>query len=752
MDKYGSFKRDFDAADFDGQMALELVKYVGMLNRCMDRAIKDGTPYDSVVTFLRELGEGLNADRTYIFQVNANDRFDNTFEWCAEVVEKEINELQDLPFDFYSIHWVSAFAEKEGYYITDMEAYRELDPEMYAILKPQKIDQLAICPFFFEGRMVGAIGVDNPGADSFELCLPILQLSSSYMASLLRHSLFVEKGAQIDPLTGLMSLANFRDQLMEQKNKHQEQLDVVYIDVTNFKVFNREHGFGAGDELLRTLSRVIQTIAGTHYAARAVADHFYVLVPDDKAEAIIKAVHDEMINDERFAVSIRAGIYALDSDDELFTPAVDRARMAANNTVGDYQNYYLRYNSKMEVDLMRTNYLLSHIDEAVKKGWIKVFYQPIVDTFSQKISTFEALARWIDPAYGFMNPAEFIDVLEQGHLIHKLDLFILEQVCRDLRDAAAAGRPHPAVSVNLSRYDLEMPGLHDKINGLLAKYGVDRDEIRIEITESALLNNGADLIKEHIRRFHEDGYQVWLDDFGSGFSSLNSLQNFDFDLLKIDMDFLRHANEKTPIILMDVIDMAKRLNIETLAEGVEEKEEYDFLHELGCVLTQGYYFSKPRPKEELAQVIAEKQLEYETPDEHFFYRKIGKVNVLNASYPFSEENERPSSQTLPVTILLVKDDVYQTIYANKTSKDGVKYLGVATMAEANLLINDPSKPFFSQIQTLLHRADQIKGVAESNFVAPHYLGKMKAQLIAVNGDTRAYLVSCQDYTLGNGGL
>ena len=125
---------------------------------------------------------------------------------------------------------------------------------------------------------------------------------------------------------------------------------------------------------------------------------------------------------------------------------------------------------------------------------------------------------------------------------------------------------------------------------------------------------------------------------------------------------------------------------------------------------------------------------------------------MNASYPFSEENERPSSQTLPVTILLVKDDVYQTIYANKTSKDGVKYLGVATMAEANLLINDPSKPFFSQIQTLLHRADQIKGVAESNFVAPHYLGKMKAQLIAVNGDTRAYLVSCQDYTLGNGGL
>ena len=104
--------------------------------------------------------------------------------------------------------------------------------------------------------------------------------------------------------------------------------------------------------------------------------------------------------------------------------------MAANNTVGDYQNYYLRYNSKMEVDLMRTNYLLSHIDEAVKKGWIKVFYQPIVDTFSQKISTFEALARWIDPAYGFMNPAEFIDVLEQGHLIHKLDLFILPRLAR----------------------------------------------------------------------------------------------------------------------------------------------------------------------------------------------------------------------------------------------------------------------------------------------------------------------------------
>lgn len=139
------------------------------------------------------------------------------------------------------------------------------------------------------------------------------------------------------------------------------------------------------------------------------------------------------------------------------------------------------------------------------KDWIKVYYQPIVDTFSSKISTYEALARWIDPKYGFLNPGEFIEVLERGHLIHKLDLHILDLVCQDLEEAMQKGETYPMVSVNLSRYDLELPDLHERINNILASHGVKSSQIRIEITESALLSNTEAVIKEHISRFHEDG-------------------------------------------------------------------------------------------------------------------------------------------------------------------------------------------------------------------------------------------------------
>ncbi|APP09315.1 diguanylate cyclase [Lactobacillus delbrueckii subsp. delbrueckii DSM 20074 = JCM 1012] len=137
------------------------------------------------------------------------------------------------------------------------------------------------------------------------------------------------------------------------------------------------------------------------------------------------------------------------------------------------------------------------------KGWIKVYYQPIVDTFSSKISTYEALARWIDSKYGFLNPGEFIEVLERGHLIHKLDL-----VCQDLEEAMQKGETYPMISVNLSRYDLELPDLHERVNTSLARHEVKSSQIRIEITESALLSNTEAVIKEHIGRFHEDGYQV----------------------------------------------------------------------------------------------------------------------------------------------------------------------------------------------------------------------------------------------------
>lgn len=741
MKKYGSFKRDFNFSDFDQPMALKLLGYVGMLNRCMDSAIKTGNPNESIMTFLKEMGLALNADRTYIFQKNAHGHYDNTYEWCNEGVTPEKETLQDMPAEAYEAQWGGAFANNSGYFIRDMEDYKEVDPIMYQVLKRQGINQLVVSPFYFEGNQVGFLGADNPSVEQLDLCIPLMQLASSYMASLLRHSIFVEKrGNSTDTLTGLSSEVAFNKHLLDEValikgTKSDVQNDVVYFDISNFKFFNKEHGYQEGDKLLQKMAAVLRREVGTYWIVRPTSDRFYAVIEDERVDDVIRTVHDVM---EKYSVSIRAGIYPISASDESPEIMMDRARMTANTTQGNYRTYYTRYADQMEADMVLSNYLISHIDEAIAKGWIKVYYQPIVDTFSSKISTYEALARWVDPQYGFLNPFQFIDVLERGHLIHKLDLYILELVCRDLEDDRKKGELSPVVSVNLSRYDLELDDLHEQINAILAKYGVGRDQVRIEITESALINNSEAVIKDHISRFHEDGYLVWLDDFGSGMSSLNSLQTFDFDLLKIDMAFLRNANERTPIILTDIIDMAKRLDIKTLAEGVETEKEYDFLHSIGCVLTQGYYFSKPLPRAEVAAKMRDRGLMVETAEEHNFYREVGRVNIVNPDFSFRDRLNDQLSEMPAIMVFLEEEGQYKTICANHTAQKWAQVLGIKETSELDDRLNRAVGANYALLNQLLKAAKRGED-ADAEFEFKGRQGYMRVRKVAESTSAHAYI-------------
>ena len=212
----------------------------------------------------------------------------------------------------------------------------------------------------------------------------------------------------------------------------------------------------------------------------------------------------------------------------------------------------------------------------------------------------EALARWQDPQFGFLSPADFIETLEEYHLIHKLDMFVVERVCKDIQDAKEKFRLIIPTSLNFSRLDFDSLNLAQEVSDCLKKYNIDKNEIHIEITESTLSEDDEKL-KEELKSFRSHGYALWLDDFGSGFSGLNVLKEYDFDLLKIDMKFLSNfdVNKKSRQILKNVINLAKNLGMQTLTEGVETKEQYDFLRENGCEKLQGYFFSKPVSRLEL---------------------------------------------------------------------------------------------------------------------------------------------------------
>ncbi len=218
----------------------------------------------------------------------------------------------------------------------------------------------------------------------------------------------------------------------------------------------------------------------------------------------------------------------------------------------------------LEKQSHRKKYIINHLDQAIEKRYIRPYYQPVVFAKTRKLCGFEALARWIDPEEGFLSPGDFIPALEEYHEIYKLDRCIIESVCRDIRETLDKGLPVVPISLNFSRLDFEVPDAIDHLNRTVDRYQVPRDLIHVEITESTLSEN-TEKLQASCAELHKLGYALWLDDFGSGYSALNVLKDYEFDALKIDMTFLSNfsGNPKSRPVLKSVVGLADALGIST---------------------------------------------------------------------------------------------------------------------------------------------------------------------------------------------
>ena len=280
---------------------------------------------------------------------------------------------------------------------------------------------------------------------------------------------------------------------------------------------------------------------------------------------------------------------------------------------------------------MISDYIVNKIDEALQLEWIKVHYQPVIRSLTGELCGFESLARWEDPQLGRLAPDKFIGALEDCKQIYKLDCYMVDKVCRDIHDRFDAGLEMVPVSINFSRLDFLICDMLDIVEKAVEKYDIPRDYIHIEITESMVVSDG-ELMRRIIDRFRDKGYGIWMDDFGSGYSSLNLLKDFSFDVLKMDMKFLSSFNVKSKSIMRSVVNMAKDIGIMTLAEGVETIEEADFLKEIGCGRLQGYYFGKPEPLDVVFEHLKEKGIKTEGRRWHHFY-DIAGFNVRATDTP-----------------------------------------------------------------------------------------------------------------------
>lgn len=407
----------------------------------------------------------------------------------------------------------------------------------------------------------------------------------------------------------------------------------VYFNLTNFKVYNSRHGTGAGDELIHFLAESLSTHFPHSFIAHLNGDTFAVLaLHHDVAERIEAVSRDVRDYTGDPAVQLKAGVNIFDPDTvEVSESGIhllfDRAKIAADWIKGDAGRIWAVYDKSMGQYLTDRAYVLGSFDRALKEEYIKVYYQPVIRTLNGKVCGTEALARWEDPVRGVIMPSVFVPVLEEAGLIQRLDCYVIEKVAKLYRFIMANHRPFVPVSVNLSAVDFEVMDPFSFVEELIEKYQVPRNFFHIEITESALKKNEGRL-KQEIEKFRKAGYECWLDDFGSGYSTLNVLKSYPFDTLKLDMMFMRNLNEQGLEIIRSIILMAKRLSLHTLAEGVETEEQARFLRDIGCEMIQGWYYAKPLPYEESYQDMLARGLSVEEPWEAELYEKAGLVNVI----------------------------------------------------------------------------------------------------------------------------
>ena len=411
---------------------------------------------------------------------------------------------------------------------------------------------------------------------------------------------------ETDGLTGLLNMSFFYQRVQAYLNSPEswrEDISFIHFDIPNFKLFNERNGFVLGDELLCDLAKALVTVFENSIISRFSDDHFVVCthVPQKEVVDRVETVYRTLLQNEDVnkRVRIKAGIYYLDDRRAEIGLACDHARLACNSIKNRHDINYCIYDELLRDDLRKQQFVIDHIDEAIEKEYIKVFYQPVIRVKTGEICGYEALVRWDDPDIGMLSPGEFIETLEQYHLIHLVDSFVVKKVCEDYCKLRDSGQDVVPVSINISRMDFELCDIFNIVEATREKYDVPRKMLDLEITESAVSDN-IKFIKSECSRMREMGYHIWIDDFGSGYSSLNTIAEYEFDVLKLDMVFLRSydRNERTGKVMTYVVKGAKAMGVSPLCEGVESETHIRFLEKIGCERAQGYYFGRPMPMTE----------------------------------------------------------------------------------------------------------------------------------------------------------
>lgn len=415
-----------------------------------------------------------------------------------------------------------------------------------------------------------------------------------------------------DALTGLYTEKVFYDKADLILREHPDlEFDIMAVDIEQFKIVNDVFGTETGDRLLIDLSASFPSVQTDELTlmTRARADTFFILLPRGKA------VFDTVDKNLRYfqenyplpmRLQIKVGIYQIQERDLAVARMCDRALLAASSIKGNYSRRIAPYNHQMHEKLILEQKIINTMVEALQREEFAVYLQPKVEVETERVIGAEALVRWNHPEFGVVSPADFIPIFEKNGFIYTMDLFVWEKACGMLREWKRKGISGVPISVNMSRTDFYYEDIPETLLRLIQTYDLEPEDLHLEITESAYARDSAQMLKV-IKRLKKAGFVIEMDDFGSGYSSLNTLSELPIDVLKLDMIFLRQTENETrgQTVLKLVIKLAKELELQVIAEGVETKEQALGLKSMGCGYAQGYLYGRPVPEQEFRACLTQ---------------------------------------------------------------------------------------------------------------------------------------------------
>lgn len=604
--KYDDTKEQYTDSYYDMKMA-----FVGRKNTNVEEALTVAIP-----AYLRQAVDDLQGEYpicnfvvyesdTACFEAILNGSVDVAVQPELKINEiiiyekyKSLQNLKYIPGDYEAIFWVNS---DDSLLVSILnKAIRSISDASMASILNNNMQHIAIQTMSISDFWLIYKGYIILGGMALAVAISAISLYQRYK----REEADKEK-AYRDGIANISSMEKFRIDV-EPILKVQRRVNyyIITLDIDKFKVINALYGYHNGDRVLAFIAQMLKNgLKQGDYITRSSADNFVVFKQadtDQDVTAYLQKVYEHvnqkiMLRDKNYKMLIKAGIYRIVAEDNNLSSIIDKALMA-KKTIGQiHTSTHEFYSENMRQKAIETKNLENEMEVALEEKQFCVYLQPQIDLETKKIVSAEALVRWMHPEKGMIPPFRFIPVFENNGFITELDLFVWEETIKTLVRWRDNDQIMVPIAINLSRADVEKDGMIEKLIQLMEKYQLGTQWVKTELTESMYSDENS-IVLNRMQKLRDYGFKIAVDDFGSGYSSLHLLKKMPIDILKIDKSFLDISEDmdiRDEIVIRDVVDMGKHLELQIIVEGVETREQSDFLEMLGCDIAQGYFYGRP---------------------------------------------------------------------------------------------------------------------------------------------------------------